>query len=128
MVLAVEIQSYRDLEVWKRSRTLVSAIYQLTELFPNKESYGLTSQIQRAAVSIPSNIAEGYSRRGLRDYIQFVSMAIGSLAEVDTQLFVAEDLRYVTAQETTTIRQEITILQKQLYALRNSLKNSLTNA
>ena len=97
MGIRVAVLNYRDLEVWRNSRKLVKDVYELTERFPQKEIYSLTSQLRRAAVSIPSNIAEGHSRSSTKDYIQFVSIAIGSLAELDTQLLLAEDLGYIQA-------------------------------
>jgi len=82
---------YRSLIVWQKSIALVRLVYQLTAQFPAEEKFGLTSQMRRAAVSIPSNIAEGQARRTTGDYIRFVSTAEGSLAELDTQLTIALD-------------------------------------
>lgn len=78
------IQSYRDLDVWKKSVALVTDVYQATALFPKEEVYGLTSQIRRSAVSIPSNIAEGRGKRGTRDFVRFLNIAYGSLCELET--------------------------------------------
>ena len=119
------IRNYHDLEVWKKARILVKIIYKLTSLFPREELYGLTSQLRRAAVSIPSNIAEGHSRSGTKDYIQFVSMAIGSLAEVETQVLLALDLGFCHADDIADIIEQICVLQRMLHALRNSLKSKL---
>jgi four helix bundle protein len=93
--LAVE-KSYTELNVWLRSRQLNKMIYELTRLFPKEEQFGLTNQIRRAAVSVPSNIAEGCGRQHTRDTIQFLFIARGSLFEVETQLYLAFDLAYVT--------------------------------
>lgn len=82
------MNSYRDLVVWQKSIILVEKIYQTTKKLPKHEIYGITSQIQRAAVSIPSNIAEGYSRSHRLEYIQFLSIAKGSLAELETQILI----------------------------------------
>jgi len=79
-----EIKNHKDLEVWKKSMDLVSNIYKITESFPNKELYGLTNQIRRAAVSVPSNIAEGAARSSKREFIQFLYVALGSLSELET--------------------------------------------
>ena len=79
-----KIRNHKDLEVWKKSMDLVSNIYKITESFPNKELYGLTNQIRRAAVSIPSNIAEGAARNSKKEFIQFLYIALGSLSELET--------------------------------------------
>ena len=81
-----EIKSFRDLMVWQKSMQLVTDLYRLTSDFPKTESYGLTSQLRRAAVSVPSNIAEGYGRHSTSDYIRFLQIAIGSLYELQTQV------------------------------------------
>ncbi len=83
---------FRELEVWQLAMQLARAVYELTAAFPREERYGLTAQLQRAAVSIPSNIAEGNARSSLKDYARFVSMALGSTAEVQTQLLLSRDL------------------------------------
>jgi four helix bundle protein len=120
-----EIKNYKDLEVWKRSRRLVATVYGVTRTFPKEELYSLTSQLRRAVVSIPSNIAEGHSRSGTRDFIQFISIAIGSLAEVETQLLLSEDLEYTDSKDNASVLSEIEILQKMLHSLRASLKSKL---
>jgi len=89
------IQTYRDLEVWQKSMDLVVEIYRLATLFPPKEQFGLTSQIQRAAVSIPANIAEGHGRLHRGDYVRFLSIARGSLTEAETHLQIAVRLGYL---------------------------------
>lgn len=90
------MKTHKDLDVWKYSRAFVSAVYALTKEFPKEEIYGLTSQIRRCAVSIPSNIAEGSARKGDKEYIHFLYIALGSMAELETQLFIAFDLGYLT--------------------------------
>ncbi|MEK6746916.1 MAG: four helix bundle protein [Pseudomonadota bacterium] len=119
------IKNYKDLEVWKKSRILVKQIYQLTKDFPKDELYALTSQLRRAIISVPSNIAEGHSRSGTKDFIQFISIAIGSLAEVETQIILAEDLEYINSSKTEKIYGNIHELQRMLHALRTSLKAKL---
>lgn len=84
-----------ELKIWQRSRILVKEVYQLTELFPKNQQYGLTSQIQRAAVSIPSNIAEGAGRTSQKKFMRFLNIANGSAFELETQLFLGSDLGYV---------------------------------
>ena len=88
------ISSYKDLLVWQKGIALVKQIYSLTQTFPPEERYGLASQMRRAAVSVPSNIAEGQARHTTREFIQFVSHAEGSVAELDTQLIIAIELGY----------------------------------
>jgi len=85
------LESYKQLEVWKRSIELVKEIYRITDQFPKSELYGLVSQMRRAVVSIPSNIAEGYKRRNLGEYVQFLSIADASAAELETQIIIAKD-------------------------------------
>jgi len=86
------IESYKQLEVWRRSIELVKEMYKITAQFPKHELYGLVSQMRRAAVSIPSNIAEGYKRRNLGEYIQFLSITDASAAELETQIIISKDL------------------------------------
>ena len=86
---------HKQLDVWQYSMRFVSALYLLTKQFPSDERFGLTNQIQRASVSIPSNIAEGAARQSNKEYIQFLYIALGSAAEAETQLLIARDLKYV---------------------------------
>jgi len=87
--------SFRDLELWKLSMDFVVDVYKATQKFPDSEKYGITSQMQRAAISIPSNIAEGSGRRNPKEFIQFLYIAKGSLAELETQLEICERLQYL---------------------------------
>jgi four helix bundle protein len=119
------ISSFRDLRVWQAGMELVEQVYLLTQRFPRQESYGLISQIQRAAVSVPSNIAEGHSREHSKEFLHHLSIAQGSLAELETQLELAARLRYILPEQLEQILQRITSLGKQLYALRNSLIRGL---
>ncbi|MFZ5969987.1 MAG: four helix bundle protein [Bacteroidota bacterium] len=91
-----KVESYQELEVWKQTKDLVKHIYELTKSFPKEEQFGLTNQLRRAAVSIPSNIAEGCGRNHFKDSIQLFFIARGSLYEVETQLVIAFDLKYVS--------------------------------
>ena len=88
------VRSYRDLEVWQKAMDLVVASYRLTNLFPKSETYGLSSQIQRSAASVPANIAEGHGREHLGDYLHHLSVANGSLMELETHILVAGRLNY----------------------------------
>ena len=118
----MEIKSYRDLRVWQSGMDLVVMVYEITEKFPSKEVYGLTSQIRRAAVSVPSNIAEGHTRESTKEYLHHLSIAQASLAEVETQIEIAFRLKYCTQEELDKTLTHSTSLGKQLYALRNSLQ------
>jgi len=89
------IKSYRDLIVWQKSMLLVTDIYTISSHFPNGEIYGLTSQMRRSAVSIPSNIAEGYGRHSTNEYKRFLQIAVGSLFELQTQVEIAFNLKYI---------------------------------
>jgi four helix bundle protein len=91
-----KIKSYRDLKIWQKSISLVSIIYSYTSNFPVSELYGLTNQLRRCAVSIPSNSAEGYGRNSTGDYKRFLQMAVGSLYELQTQLEIAFQLKYLS--------------------------------
>ena len=94
-MLNQQVHSYRDLVVWQKAMDLVIAVYRLTEIFPVNEQYGLTAQIKRAAISIPSNIAEGRRRGTRKDYRQFLIIAYGSGAELETQSEIAKRLRFI---------------------------------
>jgi len=121
----MKILSYRDLEVWQKSRKLVSRVYKLTATFPKEELFGLTSQLRRAAVSVPSNIAEGKSRRATKDYMRFLDIAYGSVAEVETQLFIACDLGYTTAKKIAKLLEDYSEVGRMLNGLLNSLEKKM---
>ena len=116
------MKSFRELRVWQVAMNLVENIYRLTRNFPKQETYGLGSQMQRAAVSIPSNIAEGHTREHIKEYLHHLSMAQASLAELETQLEISGRLKYVLSDELKTLLSEASSLGRQMYALRNSLK------
>ena len=113
--------SYKDLIVWQKSIVLVKLIYHLTADFPNEEKFGIISQMRRAAVSIPSNIAEGQARRTTPDFIRFISNAEGSLAELDMQLIIAIELQMCIASAANECFSLIEENRKMLNALRRSL-------
>jgi four helix bundle protein len=117
----MEIRSFRDLRVWQGSMDLVEMIYRLSADFPRHETYGLTSQIRRAAISIPSNIAEGHSRKHTKEYLKFLSIAQGSLAELQTQIEIASRLGYVTESAVNETLSFSVSLSKQLHALRSAI-------
>ena len=102
------LKSYKELIVWQRSIELVKEVYNLTNEFPRNEIYGLCSQMQRAVISIPSNIAEGYSRKNLKEYLQFLRIAYGSAAELETQLIIVKDLyKNINQKNAESLLQEV---------------------
>tara|TARA_R100000935_G_scaffold57130_1_gene90401 strand:+ start:1037 stop:1390 length:354 start_codon:yes stop_codon:yes gene_type:complete len=109
--------NHKDLDVWKKGMDLVEQIYLLTSTFPSSEVYGLTNQLRRAAISIPSNIAEGASRKGDKELLYFINVAIGSIAEIDTQMLIVARLKYV--DEHNGIFDKITEVRKLLLGFRN---------
>lgn len=118
------IKSYEELVVWQKSMNFVAAIYDATRGFPKEELYGLTSQLRRAAVSIPSNIAEGQSRRTPGEFLQSASCASGSLAECQTQIFLAERLGHLSPSDRETLILETREIGRLLGGLIRSLENS----
>ena len=111
------MRNFRKLDIWKKAIELTKLIYKITDDFPATEKYGLKSQIQRAAVSDASNIAEGSSRRSEVDFARFLEMSIGSAFEVETQLIIAKELGYISKSNYESILSHIQILQKQINAL-----------
>jgi len=121
----MKIKSFRDLRVWQLGMEIVEGVYRLTRDFPKHEVYGLSSQIQRAAVSIPSNIAEGHTRAYTREFLHHLSVAQGSLAELETQLEIAFRLDYISRVRLEPLIERMVLLGKQQFALRNSLLRTL---
>ncbi|HEY3135605.1 MAG TPA: four helix bundle protein [Blastocatellia bacterium] len=115
------VKSFRDLRVWQAAMDLVEKIYRLTQKFPAQEAYGLTNQLRRAAVSIPSNIAEGHARQHTKEYLNFLSVTQGSLAELQTQIEIAGRLGYLPKSSADEVVDDSISLSKQLYALRNAI-------
>ena len=116
------IGRYTDLKVWQRAMDLTDAVYDASESFPRDEAFGLTSQVRRAAVSIPSNIAEGWGRGRGKQYVQFLRYARGSLYEVETQLRIAERRRYVDRQTVEDLLFSTVEISKMLSGLMRSLR------
>ena len=116
----MSIKSFRDLRVWNAAMDFVEEVYRLTHTFPKYEVYGLASQMQRAAVSIASNIAEGHTRDHIKEYLHHLSIAQSSLAETETQLEIAARLEYLSPEQLSAILEHAASLGKQLYALRNA--------
>ena len=117
-----KIESFRDLEIWQRSIQLVKKIYTATKSFPGDELYGLISQMRRSAVSIPSNMAEGFARRHGREYRQFLFVALGSFAELSTQVTISRMLDYLNETATNEIQDEIEQLSKMTHSLISKLE------
>jgi four helix bundle protein len=115
------VQSYRDLIVWQKSIDLVLEIYGATQSFPKTETYGLVSQLRRAAVSVPSNIAEGHARLSTGEFKQFLGHSRGSLMEIETQVLISQRLGYINAGESSNLLNRATEVGKVLNGLLNSL-------
>ena len=116
------IQSYKDLKIWQKGIDLVVEIYETIKRFPREELYGLSDQIKRCAVSIPSNIAEGQSRQHTAEFRQFLYIALGSLAELDTQLIIAYRLGYIDSNVSGSYTAKIIELRKMISTLTSKLK------
>jgi four helix bundle protein len=123
----VPLQHYRELIVWQKAMNFVETLYRITNDFPKAEIYGLTSQMRRAAVSIPSNIAEGQGRSTTRDFLHFLSMSQGSLMEVETQITIAERLGYMEKQKEITLLEATAEVGRLLNGLCNSLNKKLNS-
>jgi four helix bundle protein len=119
------VHSHRQLKVWNVGLEIAERIYRVTAGFPKHETYGLSSQMQRAAVSVPSNIAEGHARDSTKEFLHHISIAFGSLAELDTQLELSKRLGYSGAQDPNDLPARLTELGKMLSGLQRSLKAKL---
>ncbi len=115
---------YRDLKVWQASMRLAEEAYRLTKKFPKHEIYGLASQLQRSAVSLPSNIAEGHGRNSRKEFHHFLGIALGSLAELETQLMLAQRLNYFNEEEINPVLQNADEIGKMLKGLQKSLTSN----
>ncbi|HEY9161840.1 MAG TPA: four helix bundle protein [Desulfomonilia bacterium] len=112
-----EVKNYKSLLVWKKSMELVKKVYELTNTFPEIEKFGLFYQTRRSAISIPSNIAEGQARNSTKEFIRFLSVAKGSLAELDTQIILAKELNYICHEHYECVQVKIDELQRMFYNL-----------
>ncbi len=111
------MKTYRDLVVWQKSMSLVTKIYEVTRIFPKEEIYGLISQMRRCAVSIPSNIAEGYGRKSTDDYLRFLQIAISSLYEVQTQMEISLNLGYLSKNKFENVYEQSREIERMLSSL-----------
>jgi four helix bundle protein len=121
------LKNYKDLKVWQKAYQLCIAMYKITKGFPKDERFGLTSQIRRAAVSVPSNIAEGYRRKTTQEYIQSLYIAYGSHCELETQIMISKDLGYIKSDDFRELQQHIGDIERMLKALIKSLQNKGSN-
>ncbi|GLI54140.1 MULTISPECIES: four helix bundle protein [Thermodesulfovibrio] len=110
----MRVKTHKDLDIWKEGIEIVTTVYELTKTFPDFEKYGLTSQMQRAAVSIPSNIAEGAARNSKKEFIQFIYVALGSLSELETLLIISKKLNYLSDERYKLINNKIVDLRKKM--------------
>jgi len=117
----MSLKSYRDLEVWQKAMDLVVSCYQVTKSFPKCENYGLASQLQRASISIPANIAEGRARQHSKEFLHHLSIANGSLAEVETHIQIAERLHYIDSNEVEQMLGKTAEIGRMLNGLRRSI-------
>ena len=117
------LKSFKGLKVWQKSYKLCLKVYKMSSTFPKDERYGLTSQIRRSSVSIPSNIAEGYGRKTKADYIRMLYIAYGSICELETQVLLAGDLGFVGTGDVETVKVNLREVERMLMALIKALKN-----
>lgn len=117
-----KIRNFKDLKIWQKGIEIVKDIYAATKNFPKEELYGLTSQMRRSSISIPSNIAEGFKRHHNKEYSQFLHIALGSAAELETQLIIANELGLVNNEKINAILEEIDHISKMISSLLNKLK------
>lgn len=119
------MHKYKELKVWQKSIELVTEIYNVTAKFPDKERFGLISQINRASVSIPSNIAEGAGRNSVKEFLYFLSIAHASSYETETQLIISRNLNYLTIYELDVLTEKLNEWQKMSYSFQAKLRSSL---
>ena len=119
-----ETKTHKDLIVWQKGVTFVTDIYKYSKSLPDDEKFGIISQLRRAAVSVPTNIAEGAARHSRKEYIQFLYISLGSASEIDTLLIIVENLKYTEGNELSKLQQQTNEIKKMLTSLIKSLKNS----
>ncbi|MBC3846182.1 four helix bundle protein [Winogradskyella echinorum] len=112
---------FKELQIWKRSRLLCSKIYEVTSKFPDSEKFGLTNQLRRASVSIPSNIAERSSRKSKKDFSRFLQISIGSAYEIETQLLISHDLKFISEDELQPFLSELNEIIKMISKFKSTL-------
>ena len=115
------MHKFKELQIWKRSREFCSEIYSITSKFPDSEKFGLTNQLRRASVSIPSNIAEGSSRKSNKDFSRFLEITLGSAYEIETQLLIAFDLKFINENELKKLTSELEEIIKMISKFKSKL-------
>jgi four helix bundle protein len=120
----MKINSYRDLIVWQKSILLVKKIYTVSKQFPKEEKYVMSPQIRKSAISVPSNIAEGYGRRSRKDYVRFLQISLGSLYELNTQVEILFPLEYIINEEYLGLQKDLIEIEKMLNSLISSIRRS----
>jgi four helix bundle protein len=120
-----KIEKYQDLQIWQRAIKLVGWVYKITQQFPSEEKFGLVSQMRRSAVSVPSNIAEGFARWGNKEYRHFLYVSLGSCAELNTQLVISHNLGYIGENEQNELVDEIDQISKMITALVKKIDETL---
>ncbi|GAA4030457.1 four helix bundle protein [Flavobacterium cheonhonense] len=116
------MKAFRDLLIWQKAMNLVTNTYQITQKFPKEELFGLTSQIRRSAISLPSNIAEGYGRDSNKEYLRFIKIVIGSLFEFQTQIEIAKNINYLNENEFKNLYEETRELEAMIISFSKRLK------
>lgn len=119
------MKCYRDLMVWREGIDVVAAVYAISKKFPSEERFALCDQIQRASVSVPANIAEGHARSSRKEFLHFLSISLGSLAELETHLIIADRLSYVAEEKIEEILIQTNLLGKRIRSLQKTLKNKV---
>lgn len=117
----MEIKDYKDLKIWQKGVEIVEKIYSCTDIFPKDELYGLSSQMRRASISVPANIAEGFVRKHRKEYAHFLSISLGSLAELDTQLIISKNRNYISEGIHSEILKELYHEMRMISSLLNKL-------
>ncbi|MFA6980591.1 MAG: four helix bundle protein [Ignavibacteriaceae bacterium] len=117
------MKTHKDLDVWRNSIDMVTDIYNCTKDFPKEELYGIVNQLRRASISVPSNIAEGAGRHSQKEFVQFLYIALGSMAEVETQLIISLNLKFIDASIFETLNNKLIIIRSQLFGLIKHLQN-----
>ena len=115
------IETYRDLDIWKKGIEVVKDVYKLTEKFPKQEAYGLVSQMRRSAISIPSNVAEGFKRYHNKEYRQFLYVTLGSCAELETQITITKELKYIQKSEEVILLEKLDHIGRMITSLLKKL-------
>ena len=124
---SIGVRTHKDLDVWKKSMSFVTQLYKVTATFPNEEIYGLTNQMRGAAISIPSNIAEGAARKSNKEFIQFLHIALGSSVEIETQLIISKNLKFMDDESFLELDRERDEIGRMLFGLIKYRKSLIRN-